>query len=176
MYSGNHSPCHPLETLISAAERLADRPDIVFCFVGGGSEFRRVRQLSSRLANVLCLEYQPFDRLAASLSAADLQVVVMGNPFVGILHPCKVYNAMAVGAPVLYVGPTQSHFADISSGCASRAKIFSAEHGEVDRVVAHILSAARLRERSTLGMPDEYSRYQLVRRFLSVVSSALHSR
>jgi len=41
MYSGNHSPCHPLDTLLAAAERLADRPEIVFLFVGGGSEFRK---------------------------------------------------------------------------------------------------------------------------------------
>src|SRR5579859_4157510 len=38
MYSGNHSPCHPLETLLQAAERVVENEDIAFCFVGGGSE------------------------------------------------------------------------------------------------------------------------------------------
>jgi glycosyltransferase involved in cell wall biosynthesis len=38
MYSGNHSPCHPLDTLLGAARKLADRDEIAFCFVGGGSE------------------------------------------------------------------------------------------------------------------------------------------
>ncbi len=30
MYSGNHSPCHPLATLLEGARRLSDREDIVF--------------------------------------------------------------------------------------------------------------------------------------------------
>ena len=44
MYSGNHSPCHPLDTLLDAARRLAHRKDIVFCFVGGGSEWRKIKE------------------------------------------------------------------------------------------------------------------------------------
>ncbi len=46
MYAGNHSPCHPLDTLLQAAGRLRHDPNLVFCFVGGGSEFRKVQQLS----------------------------------------------------------------------------------------------------------------------------------
>jgi hypothetical protein len=38
MYSGNHSPCHPLDTLLKTALNLRTREDIVFCFIGGGSE------------------------------------------------------------------------------------------------------------------------------------------
>ena len=44
MYSGNHSPCHPLTTLLEAARELRDRDDIAFCFVGGGSELETVRK------------------------------------------------------------------------------------------------------------------------------------
>jgi len=57
MYSGNHSPCHPLETLLQAAERLASNDEIAFCFVGGGSEFATVKQRAQNrgLRNVLCL-------------------------------------------------------------------------------------------------------------------------
>jgi hypothetical protein len=32
---------------------------------------------------------------------------------VGIIHPCKVYGAMAVAKPVLYFGPNPSHIADL---------------------------------------------------------------
>ena len=103
MYSGNHSPCHPLETLLQAAERLADYNDIVFCFVGGGSEFRKVKDRG--LPNILCLPYQPREKLSGSLSAADLHVVVMGEQYVGIVHPCKIYNILAVRRPFLYIGP-----------------------------------------------------------------------
>ena len=82
MYSGNHSPCHPLDTLLEAAGRLADHPGLAFCFVGGGMEFSKVKAFAQqrRVKNILCLPYQPLDELSASLSAADLHVVVLGDP------------------------------------------------------------------------------------------------
>ena len=113
MYSGNHSPCHPLDTLLDAARFLKEKPEIVFCFVGGGSEQAKVRE--SGLSNVKVLPYQPLNELSNSLSAADLHVVVMGENFVGIVHPCKVYNILSIGAPVLYVGPEPSHVTDIAA-------------------------------------------------------------
>jgi hypothetical protein len=80
MYSENHSPCHPLNTLLQAAERLRENENIVFCFVGGGSKFGKVKERvrNRSLRNVLCLTYQPIEKLSGSLSAADLKVVVMG--------------------------------------------------------------------------------------------------
>jgi colanic acid biosynthesis glycosyl transferase WcaI len=118
MYSGNHSPCHPLHTLLEAARELRDRADVAFCFVGGGSEFRKVQNFAAwhDLLNIHCLPYQPLERLSASLSAADLHVVVMGDPFVGIVHPCKVYNIVALGIPWMYVGPAPSHVTELGAG------------------------------------------------------------
>ena len=74
MYSGNHSPCHPLDTLLAAARKLQARPNIVFCFVGGGSEFQKVKAFArdNSLPNILCLPYQARNKLSGSLSAADL--------------------------------------------------------------------------------------------------------
>ena len=76
-----------------------------------------MREFAARndLTNVKSLPYQPLSDLLKSLSAADLHVVVMGDPFVGIVHPCKVYNIMSIGAPTLYIGPTPSHVTDIAS-------------------------------------------------------------
>ena len=57
MYSGNHSPVHPLTTLLAAARALADDPRFVFCFVGGGSEQPKVKKFAeeNRLQNIRCL-------------------------------------------------------------------------------------------------------------------------
>jgi colanic acid biosynthesis glycosyl transferase WcaI len=143
MYSGNHSPCHPLDTLLDAARAFNNRSEIVFCFIGGGSEQVKVRQQS--LPNVKCLPYQPLAELSASLSAADLHVVVMGDEFVGIVHPCKIYNIMSIGAPTLYIGPIPSHVTDIAS--QQRARFFITSHGDVERVTAAILEARQHHER-----------------------------
>jgi hypothetical protein len=144
MYAGNHSPCHPLTTLLDAAEKLAHREDIVFCFVGGGSEFAAVKQFASScgLERVVCLPYQPRSQLAGVLSAADLHAIIIGDPFVGIIHPSKIYNVLKVQAPFLYVGPPQSHVADIVESMADTAAVYVAKHGEVDQIVDHIRAAA----------------------------------
>ena len=56
MYSGNHSPCHPLDTLLKAAGRLRDDPRFAFCFIGGGSRFEEVRRLAGQkgFGNIVC--------------------------------------------------------------------------------------------------------------------------
>ncbi len=177
MYSGNHGPCHPLTTVLQAAARLADRPEIAFCFVGGGSEFPAVANFAAahNLSNIRCLPYQPLSSLSASLSSADLHVVVMGDPLVGIVHTCKIYNIMCIGSPVLYIGPAESHVMDIAAG--NGIPLASANHGDVDLVVRRVLASARAG--ATLGVPDRrmvergrsFHQDQLVPRFADLVEA-----
>lgn len=145
MYSGNHSPCHSLDTLLAAARKLAGFTNIAFCFVGGGSEYEKVKAFAKQneLGNILCLPYQPLDRLAMSLSAADLHVVVMGDAFTGIVHPCKIYNVLEVGAPVLYIGPSDSHVVDVLSKLEEQDLTCMAGHGDVETVANYILTGAQ---------------------------------
>jgi colanic acid biosynthesis glycosyl transferase WcaI len=140
MYAGNHSPCHPLDTVVEAARSLAGNNQITFCFVGGGSEQKKVEDFAERngLESISCLPYQPFDILAASLSAADLHVVVMGDEFVGIVHPSKLYNILTIGSPFLYIGPKESHISEIAAQSGGRYRVYAATHGDVGRVVACI--------------------------------------
>jgi colanic acid biosynthesis glycosyl transferase WcaI len=141
MYSGNHSPCHPLDTLLSSARKLAPNAEIKFVFVGGGSEKAKVQQFAeeSKLQNVICLPYQPLGTLSHSLSAADLHVVVMGNDFVGLVHPCKVYNIMTIGTPTLYIGPSDTHVTDIA-GKNSTHQFLISQHGDTQKLVENILT------------------------------------
>jgi len=157
MYSGNHSPCHPLDTLLEAARRLESRNEIGFCFVGGGSEQAKVEafKTSHGLSNVTCLPYQPLGELSGSLSAADLHTVVMGNEFAGIVHPCKVYNILSIGSPFLYIGPEQSHVTEIATQDANNCLVYAARHGEADRVVRHILEALKVRSPRPVGSSSE---------------------
>lgn len=143
MYSGNHSPCHPLDTLLNAAASLRERQDILFCFVGGGSEYARVvdleRSLPAGRRNIQCLPYQTAENLSACLSAADLQTVIMGEPFVGLIHPCKIYNILAIGAPVLCITPQPSHLADLCDQLGPHYERAVLPHDNVDAVVHFIL-------------------------------------
>lgn len=176
MHSGNHSPCHPLTTLLEAAAQLQVADSCVcFCFAGGGSELARVKQFAAEhaLTNVVFLPYQPRERLAASLSAADMHAIVMGNDFVGIVHPCKGYNVLAVGSPVLYIGPPQSHVADLMDEAGSEVRAYSCRHADAAAVVSAIRQeqahAARNDARRAPCIAKQFSKRALVPEFIKLV-------
>ena len=175
MYAGNHSPCHPLDTLLGAALRLKAREEIIFCFVGGGSEQTKVREFSqtNQLQNILCLPYQPLRELSAVLSAADLHVVVMGDAFAGIVHPSKIYNILAVASPFLYIGPEVSHVTDIVAQLHDRKIAKTAGHGEVELVTKYIEEGAAVHRqaasRPRLPFAERFSKNVLLPEFLDVV-------
>ncbi len=143
MYSGNHSPCHPLDTVLQAALRFKEDPEVFFYFIGGGSLTGRVREYarSNALKNIVQLPYQPLQRLSESLSAGDLHLVVMGDAFPGILHPCKIYGILAVGRPFIFIGPEESHLGDLMLKEKFGCRI---SHGDVEGLIEAIRSFRRI--------------------------------
>ena len=99
----------------------------MFLFVGGGTGWEEIKRIKERenLTNVICLPYQSLEKVGASLGAADLHIVAMGDAFVGLVHPCKVYNLLSLGLPWVGLGPKESHLGDLlkemgeSCGCAN---------------------------------------------------------
>jgi len=115
MYSGNHGFSTPIGMILDAIAKVADRTEAMFMFIGGGV---RKKEVDARIAdksppNVRSLPYQPMSDLRFSLSAADVHMVAMEAEVVGIVHPCKIYGAMAVGRPILLIGPSPCHASDI---------------------------------------------------------------
>jgi hypothetical protein len=148
MYSGNHSPANPLTTVLEAARRMHDRTDVVFYFIGGGIGKREVEAIDS--PNIRSLPYQPLSEIRYSLSAADLHLITLGDDVVGIVHPCKVYGAMAVARPVLLFGPDECHISDLLEQHGIGWQI---RHGDVDgaeKMLRAITSIPR-EERARMG-------------------------
>lgn len=152
MYSGNLSPTHPLDTVLEAARSMRDDASVAFVFVGGGQGAKRVEAFLAEhaLPNARLLPYQPLEMLPHSLAAADVHVVAMGDPMVGVVHPCKVYGALAVGRPVLFVGPRPCHVTDLLDQADVGQHV---EHGAVDAAVRAIraLQAMPAEERRAMG-------------------------
>ena len=177
MYAGNHSPCHPLRTLLRAAHKLQGRDDIVFIFVGGGSELPNVKEFakSHQLRNVRSFPYQPQAELPALLSSADLHVVVMGNGFSGIVHPSKIYNILKIGTPFLFIGPEKSFVSEIITAGDRERVAVSVRHGEIEKVAALISEQAQNRsqaDRSRLRQPDEPASEAGFARFIARIETA----
>ena len=180
MYSGNHSPANPIKTVIDAAKKLADRDDIVFMFIGGGLQKEEVEAaIADGCTNIRSLPYQPLETLRYSLSAADVHVVTVGDDVVGIVHPCKIYGAMAVARPVLTFGPERCHLSDLVERYDIGRHI---PHGEVDAAVEAITNLAAESEgaraemgaRARTAVTEHLSKPTLCGRFADITEAALN--
>ncbi len=108
MYSGNLGLAHPFDAILDAAARLNSAcPEILFLIVGIGPRLAQVkRQVELRaLGNVRFLPPQPPEKLARSLSAADLHLATMLENLCGLVVPSKVYGILAAGRPCVFLGP-----------------------------------------------------------------------
>lgn len=103
-YMGTHGMAHALPKVLEAAELLRDRDDIAFFFAGSGAERARVEQIVSerRLANVRLIPRQPKETMPGLWSLCDLAIVPLRNsPVFATVIPSKIFEAMAMGVPVL---------------------------------------------------------------------------
>jgi glycosyltransferase involved in cell wall biosynthesis len=175
MYSGNHAIQHPLDTLLEAAARMENDLSLRFVFIGGGAGKAAVdARVTAGARNIVSLPYQPLEQVSESLSAADVHVVTMGDDMVGIIHPCKIYGALAVGRPILYFGPEQSHAGAILTGMRFGRSV---RHGDVAGTISAIRDLMRLddAERAALGREaaalaaDRYSRKAALGQFCDIL-------
>ena len=176
MYSGNHGPSNPITTLLQAAKRLADLPDLIFLFVGGGIGKKEVDEAVGPA--IRSLPYQPLAELKYSLSAADVHLVTVGDSVAGIVHPSKVYGALAVARPVLLLGPEECHVGELVREHDIGWRV---SHGDVDgaeqllrRIAA--TSAAELAAKGARAkalVSGELSKARLGGRFCDVIERGI---
>lgn len=107
-YVGTHGMAHALTNVLDAAERLRDAPDIAFLLAGGGAE-RDALIADARargLSNVIFLARQPKDRMPAVWSLCDVALVHLKNsPVFEDVIPSKMFEAMAMGLPIVMASP-----------------------------------------------------------------------
>lgn len=115
MYSGNIALTQGLQTVIQAALRLQDHPDIVFVIVGEAKALDELWQLCMQhgLENVLLLPFQPREQLPEMLAAADVGLVMQKHNVIGFNMPSKIQVLLASGRPIVASVPT--------NGTAARA-------------------------------------------------------
>lgn len=138
--AGNVGRAHPLQTILKAAHALQkSRPEIEFVFVGEGSAFNALVRERDRLSleNMRFLPYQPLSRLKELMEGGDLHLITMPQSASGMLVPSKLYSALAVGRPSLFIGPKESETARTIEEFKAGYVI---EQGDVKGVLAAIES------------------------------------
>jgi len=104
VFAGNLGAAQGLETVLDAAGRLADYPDIQFALIGEGLERRKLEaEISDRsLSNVRLIGQQPAERMASFFALADVLLVhLRRDPLFEIMVPAKTQSYLACGKPIL---------------------------------------------------------------------------
>lgn len=104
MFAGNLGLVQGLETVIDAAVRLRDNPDIVFVLVGDGTDRQRLEDLvrADGLTNVIFAGRHPASAMPAFMSAADaLLVHLRPSGIADHAIPTKILSYFAASRPIV---------------------------------------------------------------------------
>lgn len=104
LYAGAHGMSNDLGVVLDAADRLRNRSDIAFVFVGDGKEKARLQAAKEArgLTNVHFLAPIPKMDMPEALAAADACIAIL-KPIDAyrLTYPNKVFDYMAAGRPVV---------------------------------------------------------------------------
>ncbi len=107
-YIGTHGMAHALEHVLLAAEALADTPHVRFLFVGAGAERDALIAEAERrgLSNTIFVSAQPKEEIPRYWSLCTIALIHLRNaPIFSSVLPSKMFEAMAMGLPLLLAAP-----------------------------------------------------------------------
>lgn len=127
MFAGNVGVAQSLETVVYAAEKTKEIPNLRWHIVGDGSELTRIQALSCELGlkNVIFHGRQPLERMTEYYSMADAMLVTMRKgDMLSMTLPGKVQTYMAAGKPIIGAvdGETASVIFDSKCGLCCEAE------------------------------------------------------
>lgn len=103
-YLGTHGMAHHLETVLYAAQRLREYPDIVLILAGDGAERQRLAALRNELGldNVLMLDQQPKEQMPWLWALSDVSLILLKkSDLFKTVIPSKIFESMAMEKPII---------------------------------------------------------------------------
>lgn len=125
-----------------AAERLRDRTDLAFLFIGGGHHVETLkRETQSRgLEHMFRFEpYQERARLSQSLSAPDVHWLSLRPELEGLIVPSKFYGIAAAGRAVINVGAREGEIAHLVDRHACGLTVPPGDGAAMAAAIAHMM-------------------------------------
>ena len=107
-YVGTHGMAHGLINVLDTAEKLRDEPDILLLLAGAGAERNMLiaEAAARQLENVVFLPPQPKENMPAVWSLCNVALVhLKDSPAFAEVIPSKIFEAMAMGLPILLAVP-----------------------------------------------------------------------
>jgi glycosyltransferase involved in cell wall biosynthesis len=107
-YIGTHGMAHALGNVLNAAERMQTNDTARFLLAGAGAERDALMEDAERrgLNNVVFMPRQPKEMMPAIWSLCDVALVHLKDSpvFAGVI-PSKIFEAQAMGLPILLAAP-----------------------------------------------------------------------
>ena len=115
LYAGNIGHPTDVETIIEAADRLRERHEIHFLFIGAGVKKKWLDETvaGKGLENVTVLSYRPRSEQTIFLNACDVGLVALIKGMWGTAMPSRTYNIMAAGKPIIALTDEGSELARV---------------------------------------------------------------
>ncbi len=177
-YIGTHGMAHGLSNVLDAADLLKDKPDITFLFVGAGAERKNLIAESERRGqtNVIFFPAQPKDHMPDIWSLCDLALVhLKDSPAFADVLPSKIFEAMAMGLPILLVSP-KGEASDLLQSHGAGEWVPSGNPGLFSDVVG-LLSKdkpkCKLLSKASQNAAPQHSRENQARKMLEVLRWSL---
>lgn len=177
-YVGTHGMAHDLANVLRAAALLRERQDIRFLFVGAGAERDALiaKAAHEDLSNVIFAPPQPKDRMPAVWSLCDVALVHLKDTsvFAGVI-PSKIFEAMGMGLPILFVGPEGegSRIVDTAKAGPNVPPGAPEALAEAAQSLADNASMRETYAKNSLAAAPEYSRETQARHMIAVTEQVI---
>ncbi|MEW6320210.1 MAG: glycosyltransferase family 4 protein [Acidobacteriota bacterium] len=167
LHAGNLGMSQNLDVVIDAAARLADRPDIVWLFIGDGSRRAALEDAvgARRLANVRFLPFQPRDQLRWTYATADICLVSLRPGLAGYIVPSKLYPILAAGRAYVAAVEADSEVAALTRAHGAGVLVEPGDAGALAGAVRALADDAERRVQMGVrarALSDLYSRERQV--------------
>ncbi|HXE52336.1 MAG TPA: glycosyltransferase family 4 protein [Tepidisphaeraceae bacterium] len=181
LYLGNTGYGHEFETMMDAAEQLRSEP-VVCLLVGGGARWKWIEQERERrkLDNVILHDYVKKELTPSVMKAADCALITLQDFALGVMSPSKLHSNLAMGLPVIYVGPRGSN---VDEAIQQFDCGLSVSRGEAQKVVEFIRELladrdrqAQLRKNARRAFDEAYCDLRTLPQFDAIFAKLLGGR
>ncbi len=162
-YIGTTGMAHGLETVVEAADLCRANDSIKFLIMGEGADRSHLKALatSKKLTNILFKDFALHEEIPSYLAALDLLIVhLKPDPVFRTVIPSKIFEAMAMGTPLLHAVEGES--ADIVKKSGAGLCIPSGDArtmaDAVDYIFRSAIKAHEMRKSGPAFVAANYSR------------------
>ena len=175
LYSGNFGLGHELDTVLRAVHMLNGDANLRVLLVGNGKGLAEIRRLVDELGlpNIEFRPPVPLYGLPGLLASGDIHLVSQKPGTEGLIVPSKIYGTLAVGRPVIFIGPEHCEVAQIVHDSRCGFVVAPGDVESASQALRQLALDAELRrtmsQRARRYYAEKFGRKRSVARIIDVI-------